>query len=78
MSTNGVSTNNTLNIPKLHAGHIEVAVAELLGWREHTIVPNVSWGPDLLAEKCLCSESHVLNIIRSVQKSQIKISQNGN
>lgn len=29
---------------KIHAGHIEVAVAELVGWRTHVIVPNVSWG----------------------------------
>ncbi|MCA6372246.1 MAG: MmcB family DNA repair protein [Cytophagales bacterium] len=29
---------------------MEVAVAELLGWREHTIVPNVSWGLDLKHE----------------------------
>lgn len=30
--------------PKLHSGHIELAVAELLNWRIYTIVPNVSWG----------------------------------
>ena len=29
---------------KLHAGHMEVAVANLIGYRTHTIVPNVSWG----------------------------------
>lgn len=30
--------------PKIHAGHVECAVAKLIGWRTHTIVPNVSWG----------------------------------
>jgi hypothetical protein len=29
---------------KIHAGHMEVAVAELIGYRTHVIVPNVSWG----------------------------------
>jgi len=29
---------------KMHAGHVEVAVAKLIGYRTHTIVPNVSWG----------------------------------
>jgi hypothetical protein len=41
-------------------------------------VDQVKKEASLLAEKCLCSESHVLNIIRKVQKSQIKILQNGN
>ena len=50
MTTNSVSRHNPINIPKLHAGHMEVAIAELLGWREHTIVPNVSWGLDLRHE----------------------------
>jgi hypothetical protein len=35
---------------KLHSGHIEVAVAKLLGWRTNTIVPNVSWGLGLRHE----------------------------
>jgi len=30
--------------PKIHAGHVEVAVANLLNYRVYTIVPNVSWG----------------------------------
>lgn len=29
---------------KLHAGHIEYAVVQLLNYRVYTIVPNVSWG----------------------------------
>lgn len=33
-----------------HAGHIEVAVANLIGYRENTIVPNVSWGLGLKHE----------------------------
>lgn len=30
--------------PKIHAGHMELAVAKLFDWRRHTIVPNVFWG----------------------------------
>jgi len=30
--------------PKLHAGYMEVAIAQLLGYRRNVIVPNVSWG----------------------------------
>lgn len=29
---------------KLHSGHVEVAVANLINYRVNTIVPNVSWG----------------------------------
>lgn len=35
---------------KCHAGHIEVAVANLIGYRANTIVPNVSWGLGLRHE----------------------------
>lgn len=35
---------------KIHSGHIEVAVANLLDFRKYTIVPNVSWGLDLRHE----------------------------
>lgn len=35
---------------KIHAGHIEVAVANLLNYRIYTIVPNVSWGLGLRHE----------------------------
>jgi len=35
---------NTLPEPKIHCGHMEVAVAKLVGWRQNVIVPNVSWG----------------------------------
>lgn len=38
------------NKPKIHSGHIEIAVAELIGWRQHVIVPNVSWGLGLSHE----------------------------
>lgn len=30
--------------PKLHAGHIELAVVSLLNYRVYTIVPNISFG----------------------------------
>lgn len=36
--------------PKLHAGHVEVAVANLLNYRVYTIVPNVYWGLNLFHE----------------------------
>jgi hypothetical protein len=36
--------------PRLHVGHMEFAVANLIGWRENTIVPNVSWGLGLSHE----------------------------
>ncbi len=29
---------------KIHSGHIELAVANLINYRVNTIVPNVSWG----------------------------------
>ena len=35
---------------KIHAGHIEVAVAKLLNYRVYTIVPNVYWGLNLFHE----------------------------
>jgi hypothetical protein len=35
---------------RLHAGHIEVAVAKLLDFRKHVIVPNVHWGLGLKHE----------------------------
>jgi hypothetical protein len=34
----------------MHSGHIEVAVAKLINYRIHTIVPNVSWGLGLKHE----------------------------
>jgi hypothetical protein len=30
--------------PKIHAGHIELAVVDLLNYRVYTIVPNISYG----------------------------------
>jgi len=35
---------------KLHAGNMEIAVAKLIGYRTHVIVPNVSWGLGLRHE----------------------------
>lgn len=35
---------------KIHAGHVELAVALLLNWRRYTIVPNVSYGLGLRHE----------------------------
>lgn len=40
----------TTTEPKIHAGQIEVAVANLLNYRIYTIVPNVSWGLGLRHE----------------------------
>lgn len=41
--------NNTKQ-PKIHSGYMEVAVANLIGFRQNTIVPNVSWGLGLSHE----------------------------
>lgn len=35
---------------KIHTGDIEVAVARLINYRTHEIVPNVSWGLGLIHE----------------------------
>lgn len=35
---------------KIHSGNIEVAVAELIGFRQNVIVPNVYWGLGLRHE----------------------------
>lgn len=32
------------NQPKINASRIEIAVANLVGYRNHIIIPNVSWG----------------------------------
>ena len=36
--------------PKIHSGHIEVAVAHLIGYRANVIVPNLFWGLGLKHE----------------------------
>lgn len=56
--------------PKLHAGHIEVAVAKLIGWRTHTIVPNVSWGLGLKHE----ADMLVLDKSNRLTEVEIKVS----
>ncbi len=37
-------------MPRLHSVHMELAIVELLGYRVHTIVPNVSFGLGLSHE----------------------------
>ena len=56
--------------PKIHSGHIEVAVANLFGYRQHLIVPNVSWGWDLRHEADLI----IVNPSNKVTEVEIKIS----
>ena len=36
--------------PRIHSGHVEISVAELVGWRANVVVPNVSWGLGLRHE----------------------------
>lgn len=60
----------TYREPKLHAGHMEVAVAKLIGWRQHTIVPNVSWGLGLRHE----ADMLVLDKSNRLTEVEIKIS----
>jgi len=57
-------------IPKMHAGHIEVAVANLFGYRQNVIVPNVSWGLGLNHECDLL----ILNSKNKFTEVEIKIS----
>jgi hypothetical protein len=56
--------------PKIHSGHIEVAVADLIGYRTHTIAPNISWGWQLRHEADLIC----VNQNRFVTEIEIKIS----
>lgn len=56
--------------PKIHSGHMEIAVAELIGWRESTVVPNVSWGLGLRHEADLL----VLDKHERFTEIEIKIS----
>lgn len=55
---------------KIHAGHIEVAVAKLFGYRQNLIVPNISWGWDLRHE----ADMIIVNDSNRVTEVEIKIS----
>jgi hypothetical protein len=55
---------------RIHSGHIEVAVANLFGYRQHLIVPNVSWGWDLRHE----ADMIIVNPANKVTEVEIKIS----
>jgi len=55
---------------KIHSGHIECAVAALLNYRVHHIVPNVSWGWDLRHE----ADMIAVNKSGYVTEVEIKIS----
>jgi len=54
----------------MHAGHIEVAVSKLIGYRSHIIVPNVSWGWGLNHEADLI----VVDKNQKVTEIEIKVS----
>jgi len=54
----------------MHAGHIEVAVSKLIGYRSHIIVPNVSWGWGLNHEADLI----VVDKNQKVTEVEIKVS----
>lgn len=55
---------------KLHSGHMELAVANLIGYRANVIVPNVSWGLGLRHECDLL----VLDALGRFTEVEIKIS----
>jgi hypothetical protein len=60
---------------KLNAGHIELAVAKLIGYRRHTIVPNVSWGLGLNHEcdlLVLDEKGRLTEIEIKISKSDLK------
>lgn len=57
-------------IPKLHSGHMELAVVDLIGYRRHTVVPNVSWGLGLNHE----CDMLVLDDSNRLTEIEIKIS----
>jgi hypothetical protein len=56
--------------PKIHSGHIEVAVANYFGYRQNIIVPNISYGWDLRHEADLI----IVNKNNYVSEVEIKIS----
>lgn len=56
--------------PKLHSGHMEFAIAVLVGWRQNIIVPNISWGLGLNHEADLL----VLDASNRLTEIEIKIS----
>ena len=65
----------TTEAPKLHAGHMEVAVARLIGWQSNTIVPNVYWGLGLRHEADLLvldQKGRFTEIEIKVSKSDLK------
>jgi len=60
---------------KPHSGQMELAVAELIGYRQHTIVPNVSWGLGLRHEcdmLILDSQGRFTEVEIKVSKSDLK------
>lgn len=60
---------------KIHSGQMEVAVANLIGYRTHTIVPNVSWGLGLRHEcdmLVLDDKDRFTEIEIKVSKSDLK------
>jgi hypothetical protein len=56
--------------PKIHAGHMELAVTKLMDYRRHIIVPNVSWGWGLAYEADLI----VVDANQKATEVEIKIS----
>jgi hypothetical protein len=61
--------------PKIHSGHIEVAISLLIDVRSHLIVPNVHWGWDLRHEADLItvdSKNRVTEIEIKISLSDLK------
>jgi hypothetical protein len=63
------------DIPRLHSGLMEIAVVALIGYRENTIVPNISYGWGLAHEAdliCVNPNMYVTEIEIKVTASDLK------
>jgi len=58
------------SVPKITASDVQVAVARLFNWRQHIIIPNVSWGIGLRHEADLV----VLSKSGYLKEIEIKVS----
>jgi len=65
----------TATQPRLHSGHVEIAVATLLNWRRYMMVPNVSWGLHLGHEcdlLCLSPDNKFLEVEIKISASDLR------
>lgn len=65
----------TTTQPRIHSGHVEIAVAHLLNWRRYVIVPNISWGLHLGHEcdlLCLSPDNKFLEVEIKISASDLR------